>query len=607
MIYPRPILAGLVVLWMLTPAPIIAESETIRAPLRAISVERAFECGYGEPGTLVKDWRRAVALGEVPDPRDQPRPPIRSTERRPRSSRSGCLTPAQIHLFEDSNLSLQRDFTAAEFKALVSRAANDLISTHGDNFDFIGIWLSYEPHHTIGRAVYFAIENDVLGIGEYETGEGELFNAREQYGIMGDNVEGFVIMWDVNYHEWHPGVGPEAEFTRLAIAHEYEHRFGSFLPDLLDGRRLQGDFSSCGNEGHWNLRTDAQGSCMQVSEWVGENPAVMESYGNSVGWSGDTGGAYSYPDLYLMGYASPEEMDTASSELRYMDLSDCSPTYDGPISTFSSAEIIASAGPRIPDHTAEEKHYRTGWIMFHLPDDPPTQAELDEAVAILEQSRIDWFANTLGRGTMDHTLFDDCNCNTVPDDDDILHGASFDENANGIPDECEETCEEAPDDDGDSIGNPCDNCPSVPNLLQTDTDADGVGDACDLCELIFDPDQADLDSDGVGDACDNCPQGFNPDQGPATFGQTIVFRDHDSFEWPVPVPVGIVLGGLAEVDSYRFEVFVQFGASSVIETQSDPAPGEGFYYLVRLADGVCPAPSWQTLPGAEPERDVLFP
>jgi Tol biopolymer transport system component len=35
------------------------------------------------------------------------------------------------------------------------------------------------------------------------------------------------------------------------------------------------------------------------------------------------------------------------------------------------------------------------------------------------------------------------------------------------------------DADGDELPNPFDNCPTVPNILQTDTDGDGVGDACE--------------------------------------------------------------------------------------------------------------------------------
>ena len=38
---------------------------------------------------------------------------------------------------------------------------------------------------------------------------------------------------------------------------------------------------------------------------------------------------------------------------------------------------------------------------------------------------------------MDNSLFDDCNCNDVPDADDIAAGTSTDANTNGVPDECE--------------------------------------------------------------------------------------------------------------------------------------------------------------------------
>jgi len=61
------------------------------------------------------------------------------------------------------------------------------------------------------------------------------------------------------------------------------------------------------------------------------------------------------------------------------------------------------------------------------------------------------------------------------------------------------------DQDGDGIPGSLDNCPSVPNLDQSDVDGDGVGDACDLCPEVADPDQLDSDGDDVGNACDPCP------------------------------------------------------------------------------------------------------
>ena len=60
------------------------------------------------------------------------------------------------------------------------------------------------------------------------------------------------------------------------------------------------------------------------------------------------------------------------------------------------------------------------------------------------------------------------------------------------------------DEDGDGLGDNCDNCPGVDNADQADRDGDGIGDACDLC-----PDSEgsgeDPDGDGIGSACDLCP------------------------------------------------------------------------------------------------------
>ncbi len=118
------------------------------------------------------------------------------------------------------------------------------------------------------------------------------------------------------------------------------------------------------------------------------------------------------------------------------------------------------------------------------------------------------------------------------------------------------------DQDGDGLGDVCDNCPAVPNGIECrnpsfayrcDVDGDSVstpreldlgeqrnqdgdmwGDACDLCPQLADDDNQDLDADGDGDACDpdddgdgycdpgkrswlctgidNCARAANPDQ-----------------------------------------------------------------------------------------------
>ncbi len=83
----------------------------------------------------------------------------------------------------------------------------------------------------------------------------------------------------------------------------------------------------------------------------------------------------------------------------------------------------------------------------------------------------------------------DCNCNGIPDQDDIVALTSPDCNANGVPDECERDCNDngQPDD--------CD----IADLSSPDCNANGAPDECDL---MYDGTILDADANNVPDLCE---------------------------------------------------------------------------------------------------------
>ncbi len=98
---------------------------------------------------------------------------------------------------------------------------------------------------------------------------------------------------------------------------------------------------------------------------------------------------------------------------------------------------------------------------------------------------------------------EDCNTNTVLDDQDIAQETSFDVNGNGLPDECESDCNgnQIPDtwdiflnNSSDLYGN------NIPDACEPDCDGDGQS---DYNEILADM-TLDINRDTVLDACEDC-------------------------------------------------------------------------------------------------------
>lgn len=357
-----------------------------------------FECGTVGIDDSLKQFQAAVAAGEIPDPATKKLPNVapRSWFGGPAGGVAGggipTVTSDDIFLYEDTSQVLLSNFGFGQLTNLMVDAANDLLAIHGDNFDFIGYFLNFVPDHQIGGAFYQPIFNDVQGIGLGQS------NLRNAYGLASTEIEGLVMMW--NQINWGTG---QFSTTQLVLGQEFEHRFGMFLSPLTGNRPLQGNDASCGRGAHWNFNVDGQASGMEMREWTGSSPATR--LGGTLNFNTDIGGVFSYPDLYIMGYVFGSEMDSMASELRYMNNNtNCPSSYSGTISNWTSADIVATNGTRIPNAALAQKHFNTAWVMFHLPGSPPSSFQLSRVVTMLNRWSQMYELSTLGRGTMSNVL-----------------------------------------------------------------------------------------------------------------------------------------------------------------------------------------------------------
>jgi hypothetical protein len=375
-------------------------------PAAAHAVGAPLDCGLPRVAASTRRYLEAIRSGAIVRPAPPLVMPGEPAPAGPADAPAAAVTASDIFLYPDSTGLLLTNFSDEALFGLMTDASNALLSERGDAFDYIAFWLNFDADHEIGAAFYLPIVNDTLGIGNVGDAvgvPGPTFDLHADLGLAGQRADGWVMMWNVNSDWWAGGSLPEAGFTRLAMGQEFEHRFALFLPPLLTGELLQGDDSACGRSFHWNWKVDGQGSAMEISEWVGSAPAVLAA--SSVSFNTDIpGGLWSYTDLYLMGYVSPAAMDAGNSQLRFLKTSDCNHDYSGVIKPFSSADLVAVAGPRVPAAAAEQHAYRTGWIMLYRPAFPPTAGQLAKAVAILNQQQADWSSSTLGLGSMDDTL-----------------------------------------------------------------------------------------------------------------------------------------------------------------------------------------------------------
>jgi hypothetical protein len=276
------------------------------------------------------------------------------------------------------------------------RVTREFIRTHGDFYDFIIIFTSFEFSRDGADGFYTGVRNDTQGIGE------EVFDFGEEFG-SGSRLQGVIDMGPVsNYGQERLSADPEDPrflTTMALLAHEMGHRwlaqvrfrdaYGEASRDLLgyDGN-------------HWSYLLSSDASFFYGNRW--------EDNGDGTFTSVEVRRQYSALDLYLIGLADAREVSPfillRSSESDPDDLPQVGARIHARSETVRIEQIVDIEGPRIPGVDAAQREFNLAFILLVQEESHRLPEELASIEAIRTGFTESFFTLTSGRANVDTEL-----------------------------------------------------------------------------------------------------------------------------------------------------------------------------------------------------------
>jgi hypothetical protein len=251
--------------------------------------------------------------------------------------------------------------------------AKEYFKNHSDTVDFL-VFLStfdFTTPEVGAMAFYTGVKNDTQGINQ------PIFDNTALYGSQGI-LQGTIDLGNVTALGAAP-YGTLLDQTLKLQAHEMLHRFAAHVnyknPDGTLNTSLLGK-----DNDHWSYLLDTQGSVLYGNGWTNN--------GNGTFTSTSVMSGYSPLDLYLMGMIPqtqvPPMLLISNPAIDPTQLPQLGATISGTATTVSINDIIAAAGPRVPDSTTSQKTFNFAYVLLTRPGDNTSLAQ--PAIEILRSA-----------------------------------------------------------------------------------------------------------------------------------------------------------------------------------------------------------------------------
>ena len=275
---------------------------------------------------------------------------------------------------------------------------------HEDAYDALVIFNDF--HYRAGPysfAHQFTVRNEVKGIGDYLLDYGTVFGSRRR-------LSSFVNMGPMSQYPVDP-IEPIPSLlgdTMLSVlAHELGHRYLAY-PTFHDPETGEASELLLGRQfAHWSFFLDSQGSVMEGNSIQDSGPAVSPRF-----VTGEPSQRYSKLDQYLMGLLDPSAVPsffvvtsptgvgrTPRGRGSSIGSAARSPEegieFNGVRKDVRVEDIVSELGPRRPDSTVAQRHFRHVFALV-VPEGEEPKPESLETLAELRRNWVGFFETNAG-------------------------------------------------------------------------------------------------------------------------------------------------------------------------------------------------------------------